>query len=324
MFGRLRSGNPVGTPAFSMVPLTRESASTLRYEPLTMALAAKTLTITEVSATGSVPEVRVMNHGALPVLLLDGAALVGAKQNRIINLTVLVPAKTELLVPVSCVEQGRWRSESREFSEGKSLHFAAARAQKLQDVSVCMERTGARRSDQGKVWADMACYQQAFAAAAPSGAMDDVFSAVEGSADKLIDGISSVAGQVGAAFLAHEKILGMDLFDSPLTFGAEFAKIVRSYAVEVVRQGKSQRTETGAGLEAQVIAEGFMRNLAAGDWKSYQGVGLGTDLRSSTSRYAAGALAHNNDIVHLVAFPGIAETRHAEQAHAPAMPRFRH
>jgi hypothetical protein len=38
----------------------------------------------------------------------DGEQLVGAKQNRILNMTVLVAAETEVTIPVSCVERGRW------------------------------------------------------------------------------------------------------------------------------------------------------------------------------------------------------------------------
>ena len=38
------------------------------------------------------PELRVANLGDLPLLLLDGEQLVGARQNRILNMTVLVAA----------------------------------------------------------------------------------------------------------------------------------------------------------------------------------------------------------------------------------------
>lgn len=48
------------------------------------------------------------NRGLDPAFLLDGEELVGAKQNRILNLSILVPGQTSLEIPVSCVEQSRW------------------------------------------------------------------------------------------------------------------------------------------------------------------------------------------------------------------------
>ena len=62
------------------------------------------------------PELRVANPLSEHVLFYDGEELVGAKQNRILNVSVLVGARTELPIPVSCVEQGRWRHESMHFS----------------------------------------------------------------------------------------------------------------------------------------------------------------------------------------------------------------
>lgn len=53
------------------------------------------------------PELVVENPLAERVLLYDGEELVGAKQNRIVNVSVLVEAKSSLRIPVSCVEQGR-------------------------------------------------------------------------------------------------------------------------------------------------------------------------------------------------------------------------
>jgi hypothetical protein len=43
----------------------------------------------EVNETGSVPELKVINRSPEMVLLLDGEELVGAKQNRIVNITIL-------------------------------------------------------------------------------------------------------------------------------------------------------------------------------------------------------------------------------------------
>jgi hypothetical protein len=48
--------------------------------------------ITEVDEEGPVPDLKVANLGNLSLRLLDCEQLVGAKQNRILNMTVLVAA----------------------------------------------------------------------------------------------------------------------------------------------------------------------------------------------------------------------------------------
>ena len=62
------------------------------------------------------PELALHNPLDDNVLLYDGEELVGAKQNRILNVAVLAGAKTRLTIPVSCVEQGRWRDVSASFA----------------------------------------------------------------------------------------------------------------------------------------------------------------------------------------------------------------
>jgi len=58
------------------------------YLTLKEALEKRLLVIKEVSAQASVPELKVINNADLPVLLLDGEELAGAKQNRVLNTTM--------------------------------------------------------------------------------------------------------------------------------------------------------------------------------------------------------------------------------------------
>jgi hypothetical protein len=321
---RVYLGAPQGTHWLCMVPVLRPDASHLRYDTLQAALAAGTLRITEVSDAGRVPEVRVENAGLLPVLLLEGAALVGAKQNRVLNLSVLVPPQAKTLVPVSCVEQGRWRSASAEFREGEAMHFAGGRARKVRDVSVSLASSGAPRSDQGGVWEDLLGYARSFAAEAPSGAMQDIYGAVAGKAEQLLGHLKAQAGQVGGAFFARGRLLGLDAFDADGTFGGEFAKLARSYAVEAVRADAAGEPGAAGGANELGATRDLLDALAAGDWRSYPGVGLGTDLRLTTPRVAAGALVVDDEVVHLAAFPALVEAaRDRTELFAPPMPRHR-
>lgn len=62
-----------------------------------------------------VPHLRLVNKALRPVLIVEREILVGAKQNRVVNVTTLVAAKPTFTLPVSCVEQDRWHSRSRSF-----------------------------------------------------------------------------------------------------------------------------------------------------------------------------------------------------------------
>ncbi len=85
------------------------------------------------------------------ILLLDGEELVGAKQNRVLNTTILIAPKSETIIPVSCVEQGRWSYRSKHF--GSRSRSMSANLRKRQSETVTMNLREGRdfRSNQGVV-----------------------------------------------------------------------------------------------------------------------------------------------------------------------------
>jgi hypothetical protein len=85
-------GEPVEHRGIVLAPLFPRSRSRSRYITLDEALGLGFRT-SEVSAQGSVPEVLVTNPTGANVIVCDGEQLVGAKQNRIVNVTVLVAAQ---------------------------------------------------------------------------------------------------------------------------------------------------------------------------------------------------------------------------------------
>lgn len=101
----LRLGEAAVHGGLAVVPLF----SALRgpaYVTLSEALATGTFTVAERDG-GRVPELVAVNKGQKAVLVLDGEELIGAKQNRVANTTVLISAGASVVLPVSCVERGR-------------------------------------------------------------------------------------------------------------------------------------------------------------------------------------------------------------------------
>ena len=96
-------------------PLIRsgDARDTLRYVTLSQAASRGDVLVDELRTGAQVPHVLVVNRGDVAVLTLFGEEIRGAKQNRIANASFLVPALGEVVLDVSCVEQGRWSRPHR-------------------------------------------------------------------------------------------------------------------------------------------------------------------------------------------------------------------
>jgi hypothetical protein len=279
-----------------VVPLVAATEGDSDYLTLDEALARGKVRVTETSEAGEVPELRLENRGAKPVLLLDGEELVGAKQNRVLNLTILAPAKLTITIPVSCVEAGRWSHTTDEFSTKGRAFYAAGRARKADQVTDSLRASGLRRSRQGEVWADIAAKASRMESHSDTAAMASLYEDYQDQADEYLKAIEWVDGQVGAVFAINGQIRGVELFDFATTFRKLMPKLIRSYALDAIdEQGGSSSSEPPA------VAR-FLAAVATASESVHPAVGEGEDIRISGPRLAGGALSARRRVVHLCAF----------------------
>ncbi len=88
--------------------LSNGEAEPFDYLLLEEALEMGHIEVKELTEEGNVNTIHINNKGADPVLILDGEEIQGAKQNRMVNATIMLFPVQETEVPVSCVERGRW------------------------------------------------------------------------------------------------------------------------------------------------------------------------------------------------------------------------
>jgi hypothetical protein len=278
------------------------------YESLGVALDAGRARVSEVSEGGSVPELHFVNEGDEPILLLDGEELVGAKQNRILNITILAPAHKEIPIPVSCVEAGRWNYRSRGFKSADRTIFAAARAKKAARVSACMQQGGGRRSNQDEVWDDIAEKSQRFAVVSDTGSAAAIYEAETPRIESFVEVMKPAPNQVGALFEINGRVVGLDLFDHPATLAAQLPKLVRGYALDALDpderpNSRKARGEVPVGHAINgAAAQAFLATISAAETRGQPAVGLGEDLRLANDHLSGGALVHDGHVVHLCAF----------------------
>lgn len=297
----LRAGTPQVFQNLTLVPLLGGRAGDADYLTLDEALAAGTARVTEVDESGSVPQLQFQNSGEWAVLLLDGEELVGAKQNRVLNLSILAPARQEIAIPVSCVEAGRWSHVSPAFAAAPRTQYAAGRAKKMAAVSATMRRSGERSSDQHEVWEDIAAKAERLSSPSDTGAMAAMYDSHATDVEAFVHELPWVERQCGAAFAIGGELVGMDLFDHQVTLRKLLPKLVRSYGLDAIdaRISNTQRHGTTTGVEATAS---FLRQVAQADGQAFAAVGEGADVRLSGTRLTGGALIARERIIHLSAF----------------------
>lgn len=289
----------------TVVPLIRPSRTggegeAPPYLTLDEAVARELLFIRELPGAASVPELQAENRGDLPVLLVDGDQLVGAKQNRIINLSILVPPGQTIVIPVSCVEAGRWHFTSDRFGSADHSLYAEAKAEKLRHVSASLADSGRATSDQGAVWNAIREKIASMDATSPTEAMADIYKRHETSVEEYARAIQAVPGQVGAVFAINGQIAGLELFSHASTFAAHFLKVLRGFGLDAV-----DAAGNGNGSPQLGAARAFVDQItdAARSARTFQGVGLGETVRIDKGDVIGAALVLEGKAVHLTGFP---------------------
>ncbi len=290
-------GSPQTFHNLTMTPLVADTPFEADYLLLDQALEQNLLKITEISDSGSVPDLKVINEGVKRVLLLDGEELIGAKQNRILNVSVMVPAAETITIPVSCVESGRWYHQSRHFSSAGRTHFAEGRARKARRVNESMRAAGHRRGDQSEVWEDISVKSLRMDVVSDTQAAAEMYTTYRHSLNDYLNEFSQVPKQTGAIFALNGVIKGVDLFDSNEALSGSLNKLVESYALDAIDQ---QHLEISA--KNGIDATRFLKTISKAEAETYPAVGEGEDYRLDSGKLSGGALVVDDRVVHLCAF----------------------
>ncbi len=266
------------------------------YYVLDEALEKGLLRVEEVGLSGRVPQLKAVNEADLPVFLLVGDQLIGAKQNRIVNTSILLKAKSAEVIPVSCVEQGRWEYRSHHFySKGTAGHYNLRRAVHDQvRFSLCLHR--GFEADQMAVWREVSRKLHEVGSNPWSSALEQMYDDHGVTLQELIDKHPVPEDAVGAVFAINGTIAGLEMFDKPDTLRKLWPKLIRSYGADTLRA-----TNTKSLSREEVVS--WLQNHQGFNYQTSKPPGLGEDVRFWNERMTGSALVVDGRVIHLTVFP---------------------
>jgi hypothetical protein len=292
-FPEVRVGDPVAHEALTLFPLFADVQGGVEYLLSDEAIPGGSVTVEEVSDAGSVPNLLVDNQSDTLVLFLEGEELRGAKQNRVLNTSVLAAARSKTTIPVSCVEQGRWRYHSKFFGSGGShASYKLRRVLKESVTRSALEGHG-HTSDQGAVWHEVGRQMASLGAHSATGAMADTYVHHLAPLAEFHDRLKYVEGASGVAVAVGGKVVSVDLFDKPATCRKVWDRLLSGVIMDALEAASAtQRAEVG---DVRQVLDG----LRDASWRQTPAVGAGEEFRAEVGgdRHAS-ALTHSGTLLH--------------------------
>jgi hypothetical protein len=288
----VRVGEPLRHEALAVFPLFHDAPSEVAYRLAADALEDGTAVVEEISEEGSVPDVVVDNRGEVRVLFLEGEELVGAKQDRIVNTSVFVPAGAQIHIPVSCVEHGRWVYRSERLMASGVHSPTIVRSVLKASVSDSLREERPAVANQALVWDSVAKLHASYAVASPTGAMSDAFGQYATRIAEYRERLRYVPDARGLALAVGNRITALDIFDRAATCEQVWDRLLSGAVFDATT---APERESGIG-DWDVLA--MLETAREAPWERVRTIGDGIEYRGLVDGDPASVLLCEGVVIH--------------------------
>lgn len=283
----------------SIVQLATAFQDTCQYISLSMAIKENLIEVTEVSDAGSVNSLLVLNKSEFVVFIMDGDILTGAKQNRLVNTSILLAPMSKTIIPVSCVEQGRWMHSSIRFSDTPYSAPSVMRADKARRVKESLDQKRGYTSNQGEVWDNVALFQRVADVRSSTYNLSDVYDDKAGELEEFIMHFTADNNANGLSVFLDHNLLSLDMFNRKDIYLEYFPKILRGVALEAFYMSKTKEAMQKA--EAKFRTLDFLDKSDTLAFTDHPGVGIGSERRFNSDEMTGFELRHQEQMIHWTA-----------------------
>jgi hypothetical protein len=297
MISKILSFQTNGT--VSVIQYITEQVNTVEYISGNEAIEKNYIEVKEVNESGNVNNLIVFNNSNYIVFFSDGDILSGAKQNRVLNTSVLIAPNSKTILPVSCVEQGRWSHLSPKFKGNDYLAPSKLRAKKAYQVKESLKEDKGFNCNQYSVWSDVNEYHIQYSLDSPTANLSDLYENKREDMDKFISDFKIDNEANGMIVFINKKILSMDAFNRINIFQEYFYKILRGVSSEAIYLRKGDSIISEAEIKYKTVD--FFDKLEETKYNIYPGVGVGSEKRYDSDKIAGFNLIYNDHFIHMTA-----------------------
>lgn len=297
-FGSLKIEDPLFARNLSIFPMTN-GEDLLKKNLITLeeGMGAGSVAVNELD-TPIIEKIRIDNMDEDDLFLLDGEEIFGARQTRITTTAALVPAKTNIQMPVACIEEGRWDGDSGFEGSFTSAH-PRLRSIICKGVNDSLSKGLNYKAPQREVWNEVTRKLTSLEVSSGTSSFHDISSALKEETGRYLIEPEAMDGARGMIVTSGLKLLGIEYSATTSLFKRLLPKLLRGYSLDALEQRSSSKPPDKKNL-------GKILNRIQGlRGKAFAGVSSGKELRFSDSELLGRALVIDDCILQASFFPAL-------------------
>lgn len=281
---------------FGLLQFQTNDADSFGYIGSDHAINEKYVIVKEINNEGSVNNLIVENNSPHFVFFMDGDVLVGAKQNRVLNTSVLIAPNSKTKITVSCIEQGRWKNKSATFSN--SEYSVPARLRKSKNIRVkdSLKSTKSYYANQSEVWSEINSYEKDYKFYSNTMDLNELMKSNENNFKNFIDDFHVDNKANGIAMFNKDKLLNIEVFNKTDIYKVYFKKMLHSTAMELFNLDNPESKMQKDDAEDLLIHE--LNKLEKYHSIDFPGLGVGTEKRYDTYEFSCHLLSFEGKLIH--------------------------
>lgn len=283
----------------SIVQFQTEQVDSFDYVSLDYAIDNNLIEIKEISQSGSVNTIFVLNKSEKYVFMMDSDVLIGAKQNRVLNTSILLEPNSKTEIPVSCVEAGRWRYRSSRFRHSDFTIAPKIRYEKAKDVKKSLEKKRGFMADQHKVWDGVLDSSMKMNVYSDTSDYSEIFEKRKIYFDDFLKSFRLNSESNGVAIFMRKKLLSIDVFNRRDIYSKYFTKIIKGAAIEAYEL--EERDESLSPSEANYKVVDFFDKYDSIEKDTHKSIGVGIEKRFENKYITGFELEYQGNLIHLAA-----------------------
>ena len=261
----------------------------------------KLIVVNELEGTEQVNTIELENLGNSYIFILDGDILKGAKQNRVVNTSVLVAPKAKIMLPVSCVEEGRWNYKSSRFKPSNEVAHRSIRYQKANFISESKKLNRSDfNTDQNSVWNEVNNVSCSIEFSSPTNSHSDVFEQFTEEFEDITKKFQVQPQANGLIIFIGDQMVACDIFNNNKIYTDYFKKIIKTSAIDSKIKKKNEKLTSLDRLQIielmNLVFDKF--NTSKEDASLTPGVSEGIETRLNVKDTTFYGLSHKGQPVH--------------------------